>query len=339
MDFHTMTIKRFLYITLILGASLSYGHAQSNTKTMKDSKTQTNPLLCDPEDAACELPGEGKVDAEKINQQNESKVTIVYFTDPICSSCWAIEAQLRKLKLEYGDYYDIEYRMGGLLPDWSYNSGGISKPSDVARHWDEVSPYYDMPIVGDIWLEDPLDSSYPPSIAYKAAQMQSESKSDLFLREIREMVFLEKKNITKWEHLSEAAKKSGLELTQFKTDYEGRAKNAFQDDLKMARLSGVRGFPTLIMMNDQGQNRIVYGAKPYAEFEKALKTLDPNAKARAYDTNPDYLFNKYNSLTAREYSVLSSTPRKESENALNAMLEAGKLTRLETKNGSIWRRK
>jgi predicted DsbA family dithiol-disulfide isomerase len=138
---------------------------------------------------------------------DEKSVKVIYFTDPICSSCWGIEPQLRKLKLEYGDNIDIEYRMGGLLPDWSYNSGGISKPSDVAHHWDEVSLYYDMPIDGDIWLQDPLDSSYPPSIAFKAAQMQDREKALDFMRELREMVFLKKKNIAKWEHIATAAKK------------------------------------------------------------------------------------------------------------------------------------
>src|SRR5690554_7679262 len=73
--------------------------------------------------------------------------------------------------------------MGGLLPDWNYNSGGISSPKDVAGHWDEVSVHYDMPIDGDLWLEDPLNSSYPPSIAFKAAQMQDEEKAFLFMRD------------------------------------------------------------------------------------------------------------------------------------------------------------
>lgn len=123
---------------------------------------------------------------------------------------------MRKLKLEYGDQLEVIYKMGSLLPDWSYNSGGISKPSDVAHHWDEVSIYYDMPIDGDVWLEDPLPSSYPPSIACKAAQMQNEDKAILFLREIREMVFLEKKNITKWEHIALAAKKTGLKYRAVK---------------------------------------------------------------------------------------------------------------------------
>ena len=107
------------------------------------------------------------------------------------------------------------YRMGGLLPSWEvYNSGSISKPSDVAHHWDEVSVYYEMPIDGDVWLEDPLPSSYPPSIAFKAAQIQDEKKAIEFLRKIREMVFLEKKNITKWQYLELAAKQVGLDAAE-----------------------------------------------------------------------------------------------------------------------------
>ena len=88
--------------------------------------------------------------------------------------------------------------MGGLLPDWSYNSGGIGKPSDLAHHWDEVIEHYDMPIDGNVWLEGSLNSSYPPSIAFKAAQMQDNDKAILFMRTNREMVFLQKKNIAKW---------------------------------------------------------------------------------------------------------------------------------------------
>ena len=163
-------------------------------------KTQ-NPLLCDPKTGICELPQTELTSIIKHISTEKKPVKVMYYTDPICSTCWGIEPQLRKLKLEYGGVLDIEYRMGGLLPDWSYNSGGISEPSDVAPHWDEVSKYYDMPIDGDVWLEDPLHSSFPPSIAFKAAQLQSETKALSFLRRIREMVFLEKKSVAElsWE--------------------------------------------------------------------------------------------------------------------------------------------
>ncbi len=307
---------------------------------MNNETLKNNPLLCDIETGMCEV-GDASIDtASKTTIQSTSKsVKLIYYTDPICSSCWGIEPQLRKLKLKYGNGIEIEYRMGGLLPDWSYNSGGIGKPSDVATHWDEVSVHYDMPIDGDLWLEDPLDSSYPPSIAFKAAQMQDKEKAILFLREIREMVFLQKRNIAKWEHMEVAAKKVGLNIEQLKTDFEGNAKALFEEDLKLGKELGVRGFPTMFILDDAGNKEIIYGSKPYALYEAAILKLNSNVEKSEYSKNRETLFSKYQSLTAKEFSVLSGTPRIESETLLNGLSNNGTLEKLTTKNGSIWTRK
>lgn len=320
-----------LFLVIFIG-SIS---CQAQTKNKMEEKNN-NPLLCDPIEGICGVPD--STTNSKVNAQTfEKPVKIIYFTDPICSSCWGIEPQLRKLKLEYGASIEIDYRMGGLLPDWSYNSGGISKPSDVAHHWDEVSVYYDMPIDGDVWLEDPLHSSYPPSIAFKAAQLQDEEKAILFLREIREMVFLQKKNITKWEYLATAAKKVGLNTELLKRDYEGIAKTKFEEDLKLAKEFGVRGFPTLIFLDNAGNKQIVSGSKAYPFFETGVLTMHSKATKYEYSKNWEALFGKYPSLTAKEFSVLSGTPRKESEELLNELSSKGILEKYTTKNGSIWR--
>ncbi len=204
-----------LSILVILIVSFSQNSCHINKKNTMNN----NPLLCNIEDGLCEITPDSTARNSTKEVNSKKNIKVIYFTDPICSSCWGIEPQLRKLKLEYGTIIEIEYRMGGLLPDWNYNSGGISKPSDVAHHWDEVSVYYDMPIDGDIWLEDPLFSSYPPSIAFKAAQLQDEKKASIFLREIREMVFIHKKNITNWGNLELAAKKAGLDLLNNYPEY------------------------------------------------------------------------------------------------------------------------
>ncbi|TXI86965.1 MAG: DsbA family protein, partial [Crocinitomicaceae bacterium] len=250
--------------------------------------------------------------------------------------CWGIEPQLRKLKLEYGNAIEIEYRMGGLLPDWSYNSGGISKPSDVAHHWDEVSIYYDMPIDGDLWLEDPLSSSYPPSIAFKAAQLQDAEKAHLFLRVLKEMVFLHKKNISKWENLQAAAQKVGLDVEKLKIDFEGKAKVLFQEDLKLARELGVRGFPTLFFLDTAGNKQMVYGSKPYIAYENTLLQIHPIAIKTTFDASWKALFSEFKTLTAREFSELTGTKREESEKLLDELTAAGKLKKFTTKNGAIW---
>jgi predicted DsbA family dithiol-disulfide isomerase len=322
-----------LCIMLMTGFS-----CQSQTKpTMTD---QQNPLLCDPEKGICEIPAGKTSDSAAVVSKQSKPVKIIYFTDPICSSCWGIEPQLRKLKLEYGDNLEIDYRMGGLLPDWSYNSGGISKPSDVAHHWDEVSRYYDMPIDGDVWLEDPLNSSYPPSIAFKAAQLQDKTKAIHFLREIREQVFLEKKNITKWEHISTAAKASGLDVAKLKTDYETVAKENFEQDLAYARSLGVRGFPTLFFSGEDNKPITVYGFKPYDAFETAVLTVYPAAQKKSIDLSSDIsLFNAYSTLTPKEYSVLSGKTTQQSTEVLEKLVAAGKLEKKTIKTGTLYKLK
>lgn len=329
-----MTI-RITFLSLLMLVLLSDGNSQDTSKGMDNNKT--NPLLCNPEVGICEIPGNNAANGTTSVPAVAKPVKIIYFTDPICSSCWGIEPQLRRLKLEYANSIEIEYHMGGLLPDWSYNSGGISKPSDVAHHWDEVSLHYDMPIDGDVWLEDPLDSSYPPSIAFKAAQMQDAHKAILFLREIRHMVFLEKKNITKWEHLSAAAVATGLDTAQLKHDYDNDARKAFQQDLELGRKLGVRGFPTLLFSDTSGNQVKVYGVKPYQQFENAVMALHPEALKIQYVQTWEGLFAQYPTLTTHEYAVLSGVDRQSAEQQLLELEKKGNITRYSTKNGVLWR--
>ena len=154
--------------------------AQNRTGKMSE---KNNPLICDPDKGICEIPGADSKTDEKHNQATvQNTIRLIYFTDPICSACWSIEPQLRKLLLEYGNQVQVEYHMGGLLPSWEvYNAGAISKPSDVAHHWEEMSRHFEMPIDGDVWLKDPLSSSYPPCIAFKAAELQGTVKAANFL--------------------------------------------------------------------------------------------------------------------------------------------------------------
>jgi putative protein-disulfide isomerase len=302
-----------------------------------NKEEKLNPLLCDPATGLCEIPGTAP-EASGTNLASAIKpVHILYFTDPICSSCWGIEPQLRKLQLEYGDYFEIDYRMGGLLPGWDlYGGSDVSKPADVAPHWEEVSPHYDMPIDGDVWLEDPLSSSFPPSIAFKAAQLQGKDQALRFLRKIKEMVFLEKKNIAKWEHLHQAALETGLDPLRLKQDYAGKGKDLFEADLELARQLGVRGFPSIFFTDADNNRSLVYGFRPYEQYEQALLKLFPQALKQVVDTSYEALFAHFPTLTTREFAVLSNTGSQEAEALLNSLHEKGLLGKFTIKNGTLW---
>jgi predicted DsbA family dithiol-disulfide isomerase len=329
-----MKTKFQILIILIISVFSCTNQNKKQEKMITDS-SNNNPLFCDPVSGVCEIPNNNST-KELITEATEKPIKVIYFTDPICSSCWGIEPQLRKLKLEYGNAVEIEYRMGGLLPDWNYSGGGINKPSDVAHHWDEASRYYEMPIDGDVWLEDPLNSSYPPSIAFKAAQLQSEEKAVLFMRELREMVFLHKKNISKWQNIINAAKNVELDLDQLQKDYENKAQILFAEDLKLAKEYGVRGFPTMFFVDNKGNNEMVYGSQPYSSYESATLSIFPTVKKEEYSKDWESLFRNFNSLTLKEFSELSNMGKSESEKLLDELYSKEKLKKVTTKNGSLW---
>jgi 2-polyprenyl-6-methoxyphenol hydroxylase-like FAD-dependent oxidoreductase/predicted DsbA family dithiol-disulfide isomerase len=270
----------------------------------------------------------------------EKQLQVLYFTDPICSTCWIIQPLLRRLKLEYGKYLNVEYRMGGLLPSWElYNKGKISKPTDAAKHWEEVCACHEMPLDGDVWLEDPLSSSYPPSIAFKAAQLQDNDLAILFLRRIKEMVFLEKKNIIKWEFLERAAFEVGLDSARLLRDFEGKAKELFKDDLIMAQKLGVTSFPTLFFCDNLNNCYTIKGFQPYESFEEIIKKLSPAVKKELINTNPQSLFTHFPTMAEKEFAFLSNIPIKSANEILTELFRQGSLDKYESKNGVIWKSK
>jgi len=318
--------------------AITVGSCNGQTAQMKD-QSQPNPLLCDPAQGVCEIPSAGPTaDNSQSPVAVKKPIKILYFTDPICSSCWGIEPQLRRLKMEYGHVVEMEYCMGGLLPSWEgFNGGGITKPSDVYHHWEEVSEYYGMPMLGDVWVKDPLPSSYPPSIAFKAAQMQDKEKALKFLRRLREYVFIEARNITVWKHIAEAATFAGLDVTRLEQDYNGPARNAFEEDLQLARQNGVRGFPTLFVLDQEGNRRTVYGFRPYADFENAVKNLLPSAQKTPLKPEVMNYFSEYKSLTEKELSIFNSITIEQAHQALSDLKKEGRLTCIETRHGNLWR--
>ena len=277
-------------------------------------------------------------DYNKQTSNNIQKpLKIIYYTDPICSTCWSIQPIIRKLQLEYADYLDIDYHMGGLLPSWKdYNNDIIKSPSDAAKHWEEVNSSQIMFLDGDVWFEDPLNSSFPPSIAFKAAQLQDSDKAITFLRRLRELVFLEKKNITRWEIIENAALSSGLDAALLKKNYAGEGLKLFEADLELAKDLEITIFPTLIFMKDGSIFNTIKGPQTYEKFEEMILSLIPNAVKKTINCSPEALFSLYQNMTEDEFSFLLNISIAESRILLNDLFDQNKIDKYLSKNGIVW---
>ncbi len=277
-------------------------------------------------------------DKYKPTKKSEVKLLkITYFTDPICSSCWVLQPILRKLQLEYGRYIEIDYHMGGLLPSWEvYSDKRIKKPSDAADLWEEIREKEKIPINGDIWMDDPLMSSYPPCIAFKAAQRQDKDKAVFFLRRLKEMLFMEKKNINNWGNLEKAALFCGLDAALLQKQMNREGLDDFKKDLEFASKLDIHVFPTLIFQCKGLQNEMLKGLKSYEIIEETILKFIPKAKKNINLPTPDELFKLYNNMTEKEFAFLLNLEQHKANEELLKLNAKGLISKVNVKEVEFW---
>lgn len=227
--------------------------------------------------------------------------------------------------------------MGGLLPSWNaYSDKRITEPADAAKLWEEIRKRERIPITGDIWLDDPLMSSYPPSIAFKAAQRQDKDKAVLFLRRLKEMLFMEKKNINKWENLETAALFCGLDAAVLEKQMSHEGHIDFQNDLKLAKSKNIKAFPTLIFNLQGVEKETLVGIKSYETIVNTVLTLIPEANKNTNLPKPNELFKLFNTMTENEFSFFLNLDQPQASAELNKLQNDGIIVRSSLKEVDYW---
>lgn len=284
----------------------------------------TNPMICDLKTGVCGVSDDEPTQIIDFNPQPQPKATLYYATDPICSHCWAIEPVLNRFIHQYGQYFKIELLMGGLLAGWSGfadKANGISQPADVAGHWREVGEHSRMPIDGSLWLNNPIMSSYPPSRVFKVIQSRYPGQEHAFLRRAREAVFVFNRNIGEDEVLADIVDSLGLpgeEIVQASA-LEAAQELLEADFQKVAQL-GVRGFPTLIMVNEENKGVKIVGARSLQHYVESLQLLVPEPLAPAALPGMAELLAEGHLLFSREIEAMYDIAQEEVETFTAAAL-------------------
>lgn len=236
-------------------------------------------MVCDMETGICGPAGDDAGVMEFIDLSVPKKtIDLYYVTDPICSHCWALEPVLRKFVHQYGHYFTMHPLMGGLLEKWGDGpvdpANGISGPSDVAGHWREVGEHSRMPIDGTVWYDNPISSSFIPSRVYKVIQENHPELANTFLRRAREELFAFNKNIAQDDVLIDIVNQVGLDGEEIvKQSKLPEADTKLHEDFQLVRQLGVRGFPTIVMMNEEQKGVRIVGARTLEDYANALQQL------------------------------------------------------------------
>jgi len=289
-----------------------------------------NTMICDLETGVCGVAGDEKIEVVDFKQSQE-KIELYYFTDPICSHCWALEPVLNKFMAQYGHYVNMHTVMGGLLKSWDGFAdvkNGIAKASDVASHWKEVGEHSRIPIDGSLWIHNPIHSSYPASRVYKIIQQSSQELAHDFLRKAREAVFVWNQNIGEDQVLVDIVSRLNLDGEEIiKEAGSDLAKELLDEDFNQARKLGVRGFPTMIMMNAQNQAVKIVGARSLEDYldglRQVLLTTD-EIQAKPVPAISDLLESE-NRLFTKEIEVMYNIDKEDAHVLMRQELETGQV--------------
>lgn len=239
-------------------------------------KLKNNEMFCDIETGVCGVGEEEDIQVIDF-QQSKKSITLYYVTDPICSHCWAIEPVLRRLKEQYGHYFHFQTVLGGLLEKWHDGpidpANGIYKPADVAGHWREVGEHSRMPIDGSLMIDNPVQSSYPPSRVFKVIQKHhDDALAYTFLRRAREALFAFNQNISDITVLIDIVNDLGLngDVIVHEAGLPS-GQELLDQDFTLVRDLGARGFPTIIFVNEENKGVKITGGRSFEVYVEGLK--------------------------------------------------------------------
>lgn len=275
---------------------------------------------------------------------------ITGYTDPYCTWCWGSEPIVRKIEEVYGDQVKIRFKMGGLVADMrtfrdrSNGIGGKGWYSQVAAHWLEASGRHGMPVDERIYFDIKGESfsTFPASIAYKAAQFQDEVLADKYLRRLREGAAAERKVIQRLDVQRKLAEEVGLDPDLLVTDIEsGRAREAFEADLEERRQRQVYEFPTFIVRNPgNGQEVALRGHQQFGRFVEAFQAVagdavQPHLPNKNKETIAAFV-RKYGKVAPREIAVVFMVAENEIDKYLEPFLLAGDIRKVTVGNGIFY---
>lgn len=261
-------------------------------------------------------------------QEGTAKQLEIYlFVDPLCPDCWALEPVLKKLWIEYGQYFALRHVLIGQLD--RLNGVGYKR---IDRHASRVG----IACEDRVLLQTPLPIPYIASLAVKAAELQGRQASIRFLRQLQEIVFIQGKTITETNTLIQCAIDAGLDVQEFINDLSSpSAVKALQCDLKISAEMDVREVPTLVFFNEniEEEGIKISGCYPYDVYVDLIHEMLGFHPQPSLPPPIEQFLHHALFVTTDDIAMVYNIPRSKAECELKKLRLKQKVEKI----GSFWR--
>ena len=247
------------------------------------------------------------------------------FLDPLCPTCWDMQPTLRKLQVEYGQYFTVRTVL----------STQLNKLNTVCN-------FPNTNLSNDSYSISKIEHSVFPSIAVKAAEFQGKKAAIRYFIKIQEYLFLKTKNVTSLSVLQEIAEEVKLDVDEFTRDFlSNECARSFQSDLSITCEMEVDSFPSIVFFNEniEDEGIKVAGNYPYEIYVQILQEMLYEKPEIQDPPSLEKLFDRFYSLTTNEIASYYNISDQLAERELKKLLLLQKVERLVLPNIVLWRLK
>src|SRR5699024_1831756 len=239
------------------------------------------------------------------------KPIIIYqFINPFCHNCWQLEIIMKKLALEYGQFFTVR-------PIISIDS---SSPQKIIQQ-------------NICFLKQNL------GLAIKAAGLQGNKACRQFLGKIQEGYFLYDDDFLNDEVLLNYAELIDLDLNEFSNDiFSNSAKKAYQTDVKLIKEMNIKEFPSLVFSSKHNEqhNLKITGLADYNSYVHLLSKLLDN-KPKPQNKPSVHAFLKEQGLLSLEnIAFIYDWPLEKTKIILNELKLKGQVEELTILSRKYW---
>ena len=268
----------------------------------------------------------------------EKKLVIEHFTDPLCFWCYAMEPEMRKIRVLLDDQLDYRIVMGVLSSD-VHEIIGYDEDAELryevyramlANYFRESVKMVRMPLSLDNMLtHGPEDLvSLPLSLAYCAMKMIDKDIAEAYLRRMRERVFAEGCSLSTVDQQVQLASEFPIDVEQFRSNLDNpEIATVLQQGVDKCRIYGITAFPTLLLQ--WGDKRMMaQGYHTFEELKQAISQVtggdiilsDAEFSERALETYVD----RFGKAAACEIQTMFSLNDAQLANAMMDLVGTGR---------------
>lgn len=202
------------------------------------------------------------------------KKEIVYVGDPLCGWCFGFTDVFEKVMKKYNNSLNFSIVMGGLKVEDSIHINETIKDL-IYQNWVGVMNKTGQTFAVDLIasLPEGYYNSEPPCRAVVTVKHLKPESAISYYKSLHKAMYLQAKNNTSPDLLSELAVRAGISKNDFNTHfYSDEIKTKTQKEFEFSKKSGVLGFPAFILIDETGSFVLNQGYKPFKEIEKGIES-------------------------------------------------------------------